>query len=151
VSYTPAFNSVFFIGTQKPASVVTDYTSDTWQQVTGIKSVGEIGDKVTEIKFETLDSPRPHKMKGTRDAGSFELTAGFLANDPGQVAMRAAAASNDSTPFNFRVALKDGSIRYFSGLVMSAEGVTGSDANAVQMEKYTISITGAPLIVLAAA
>lgn len=129
----------FYIGTQKAASVAADYASDSYAEVAEITNLGEFGDDFTEIKVETIGEARVRKLKGTADAGDVELECLYLASDPGQTAMRAAANTHSTVDYNFKVVLNDApvagtpSIFYFSGKVMSARTKLGGPNDPVKI------------------
>lgn len=138
-------------------SVSIDFTSDTtaltafkaistYSEVKSVQDIGDFGDEAEEIKFTSLGDARVRKVKGARDAGDFEVTVGRNPTDPGQVAMRAAAASNAA--FAIKVELTDAQIGgtgnntalYFRAMINSAQTSVGSVTNTT-LEKYKLSIT----------
>lgn len=119
MSVQTAAGAKFSIGTTASASVLSDYTADTYAEVGEIESMGEFGDQVSPVNFTALANRRVRKFKGTYDAGEMQLTVGFDGNDAGQTALNSALEDSSSDDYNFKVEFEDGDVFYFSGKVMS--------------------------------
>lgn len=137
----------FFIGTSK-----ADPLTDTWTEITDITDVGEFGDAAESVKLLTIDSGRAKKLKGTRDAGSFEITVARNMADAGQIAVRAAAATDYE--FNLKIEGPDrpndkaGSkptTQFLRGLVNDTTKF--GDANAILSQTFMFDLTLAPVTV----
>lgn len=126
-----------YLGTNKIASVVNDYTTDTFTEIKGLTSLGDFGDEFEVVSFNTIDDGRKHKVKGSADAGNWDFEIARDPTDAGQIALRAAAKSPEV--FNIKVVLVDGSIFYFSGAVTSAKMTFGE--NSVNKQKFQVGIT----------
>ena len=152
MSFSSTIKTKVFIGTPKPAAVLADYDADTFTPISGLTNIGEFGDESEEIKFTTIEDGRVHKVKGSADAGSFEVEVARDVTDAGQIALR--AASKASGVYNVKVVLDDapaggkGTTFYFRGNVMSAKNSFGS--NDVNKQKFNVSITSEVLEVAAA-
>lgn len=140
-----------FIGTSKP-----DALTDTWTEITGITDIGEFGDKAEQVKVLTIDSGRVRKLKGARDSGQFELTVERNMADPGQSAVRAAAATDYE--FNVKIEGPDrpndaaGSkptTQFLRGLV--EDTTKFGDANAILSQTFMFDLVAAPVTVPALA
>ena len=149
--------SKFSIGTSKAAAILTDYTSDTFKDIGELEDIGEFGDSAEEITFASISDARMRKAKGVRDAGTIEITVGRDPTDVGQVALRAALASD--APFNFKVELADkptagaspkNTVLYFRALVLGAKNVMGG-VNDITKQTFSLSITSEVLEVPASA
>jgi hypothetical protein len=85
--------------------VTSDFTSQTWVEIDGWETAGEIGDAAEQISTTLINRNRTIHQKGTRDGGVQEHTFAILPLDPGQIALRAA----QKTRFNyaFRIVYND--------------------------------------------
>lgn len=126
--------------------VEADFTGQTWLEVDGWETMGDIGDTAATITTALINRGRDVKQKGTKNAGSTEMRFAALAGvtpDAGQSAM--VAASKTKRNYGFRVVLADGTTEangtqlLFSGLVMSSRMIGGS-SNTVIMRAFPIEI-----------
>lgn len=138
----------FFIGSVAtvPSAGISAAISDTFVEVDGWETLGAFGDAAQVITTQLINRARDVKQKGTRNAGSMENRFAILlgeAPDAGQVAMRAAEATNNN--YNFKVEAPDApaggtpTTYYFIGMVASARN-EGGQANTVQMMAATVEI-----------
>lgn len=95
---------------------------------------GDIGRVYNVVNHNPISSRATVKMKGSYTSGSLALTIAIDREDAGQELARAALTSD--TPYAFKMALQDGSIIYFQGLVTSfpmnpggVDSVTGGTIN----------------------
>ena len=90
-----------------PVVTPTSFTTppQTWVEIKGLENLGSLGDTSEEITFDEIGVNRRQKLKGVRDAGTMEVTAGIDSDDPGQAAVLAA----DATPhdYAFRLVFND--------------------------------------------
>src|SRR5690606_31331365 len=91
------------------------FPSLTYVEVKGVGSLGEIGKNTNIVNYDTWGSDNISKGKGLTDAGTADAEMLRIPNDPGQIAMRAAAATKDN--YAFKIDLQDGTTRYFRALV----------------------------------
>lgn len=136
----------FYIGTQKAATLVTDYDGDTWTEVKGIKDLGEVADEAEAIKVLTIGDARQRTYKGARNGGELDVVCISDPSDAGQTAMKAAYKSVSQVPFNFKVVFPDvpvsgspvhGTELYFSGVVMSASRKIAGANDVLEMTYKT--------------
>lgn len=82
-----------------------DFTSQNWVEIHEIEGLGSVGDSATEISFDSIDSSRTRRLKGTRNAGSMDVVCGIDYADDGQIALLAA----EKTPhdYAFKLVLND--------------------------------------------
>lgn len=153
---TTVAKAKFFIGTttgavataaaSTDAAILTAYEADTYVEVKEVSDLGEFGDEAEEIKFSSISDARVRKLKGTRDAGTMEISVGRDAADPGQVAMR--VAKNDDYNRNYKIVLNDAPVGgtpttfFFRGLITKARTKTG-EANNVVIETFSVGINSA--------
>lgn len=109
-----------------------------WTEVADLTDIGDFGDEAEAITYEVIGDGRTRKLKGTRNAGTFDVTVARKAGDPGQDAMKIAEMAN--SPVSLKVVLEDGTEFMFAGLVMSAKRTLGG-ANDVIKVTYAIEIT----------
>lgn len=109
-----------------------------WTEVSDLTDIGDFGDEAEVVSYEVIGDGRTRKLKGTRNAGTFDVTVARKAGDPGQDAMRVAELAN--SPVSLKVELEDGTQFLFAGLVMSAKRTLGG-ANDVIKITYSIEIT----------
>lgn len=108
-----------------------DFTSQTFTQIKEVQSIGTIGDAANEVTFASLEDGRTRRFKGTRDAGTAELTCGLDAADAGQIALKAAEATSDN--YAFKVELPDGSSRLFAAMVGTAQEAVSEADNIITL------------------
>lgn len=141
--------SKFAVGTtaaideSSSAAAITDFQNDTFRNVAEVETIPEFGDTINPVTFTALADQRVRKFKGSRDAGSVDITAAFKATDQGQKDMRDALDATTQDDHNFRVTLNDGTsggsstVMYFRGKVMSRRvGAPGVD----EMVRVTFSV-----------
>jgi hypothetical protein len=88
----------------KPQSTDLDalgFEALTWLEVKNVGNFGETGSNTNIVNFDTLDTKVTRKSKGITDAGNPELQVARIPTDPGQVQMRAAAATRLNYAFKF--------------------------------------------------
>lgn len=91
----PAVNSV-----PDDADVdASDFASTVFTEVKGWQTMGAIGDAATLISEDIISQGRTLKAKGTRNAGSMQNNFIILPDDPGQIALIAAEATDYNYPF----------------------------------------------------
>ena len=132
-----ASGSKLFIGTTTAAENLSQYLTDSYEEVGEIEDLGEFGDSAEDVTFASLSDSRLRHLKGIRDAGTVAVIAGADASDLGQAAMVAAEAS--VLDFNFKIVLNDQltisgtpSEHYFRGKVMSKRLGVGTANNVVR-------------------
>lgn len=137
--------SKIYIGTSSATQA-----TDTYTVIGSVTDIGEFGDQAESVKYLTIDDARVRKLKGARDAGTFDLTVAREIADAGQIALRAAAALDGE--FNIKIEGPDkpnanvGSkptTQYLRGLI--SEKTKQGDANAVIMQTFTVDLTAAPV------
>jgi hypothetical protein len=133
--------SKIFIGgplnAESGAMDVTDFASQSWQEIGWAEAIGEFGDESSEITFDAIGEGRTQKLKGIRNAGTMAARFGISSDDLGQIALRAAEkVPND---YAFRVDFNDAPVggqpshRYFVAKIMSAREVLDTANNVVRL------------------
>jgi hypothetical protein len=117
-------------------------------EIDGWSSMGAVGDNAALITTALINRGRDVKQKGTANAGSMANVFAAIDDDPGQIALIAAAQASNRNNYAFRMVMNDTpatgtsptpSERLFVGLVMSAQEA-GGDANTIRNLNATIEI-----------
>ncbi len=126
--------------------VEADFTTQTWNEIKNLESIGTLGDTSTVSTFNALDRERTIKMKGTRDAGQMTVVCGVDTTDAGQNAIIAAEKTNHN--YAFKLVLNDApstgaspkpSERKFIALV-SSQAETYDGANDVRKMNVNLEV-----------
>lgn len=138
----------FYIGSALAAGLVdfteASFSAITWTEVDGWMTKGDLGDSAEEITTPLINRGRVVKQKGTFDAGTMENVFAWTPNDPGQLALIAAA--KDRLERAFKVEYSDTpAVRSSSFTVtIAAPGVVTWNAHGLAAgTKVTLSTTGA--------
>lgn len=133
-----------FIGGTAAADDLAEFEALTWTEIESVQSVGDFGDEAMAVEVELLRDARKRRMKGTVDAGVFDLLCARDPTDEGQTALKAAFAS--PLDHNFRVELNDVQVSggepttfYFRGAVLSQRNAFG-DNNTIIGTTFTVGI-----------
>lgn len=116
-----------YIGGALPDKAVdyaaADFASQTWVLVDGYASRPPLGDQSAEIATDLINRGRTVVQKGTRRSPAGEHRFASIANDPGQVALKAAADSNSNFAFKL---VKDDALPSRSSTVTIAIGAAAA-------------------------
>lgn len=93
------------------------YSALTFNLIGEVESIGEFGTEYNEVTFTALDNRRVRKFKGSYNPGTISVSVALAPGDAGQEAVHAALDVDEDVAFE--VETQDGTIRYFSGKVMS--------------------------------
>lgn len=115
---------------------------------TEIKSVGNLGDYGSPpniISYNTLDTEVTSKAKGVEDAGDLSIEVARIFDDPGQIAIRAAAATKfyRAVKVEYADAPSDdwtNTIMYAAGPVTGPQ-LLGGGTDDFLRESYTVAFT----------
>ena len=138
--YAVADSHIYIGGVLPPQAadfVAADYASQTWVEVDGWETMGDIGDTAELISTAVINRGRMTKQKGVRNGGSYEASFVRLGTDAGQLALKAAEAVASS--YAFKIVYSTGETEYFIALVMGAMR-NGGDANTVLKLSSTLEI-----------
>lgn len=114
-----------------------DFSSVTWTEITGLDTIGTFGDTSQSITQSIINEARDKTIKGTRNAGTLEISANIDYADAGQLA--AIAAEKSTQDFAFKVEFNDAptggtpSTRLFVGKVMSAAEALNQANNSMML------------------
>lgn len=105
--------------------VAADFTSQTWVEIGAVTNIGSLGDTSQEVTTTEIGIARDISIKGSRNAGTLQLTYNIDSSDAGQQALIAAEKKN--TNYAMRIVFPDapatgaspkGSQRLFIGMIM---------------------------------
>lgn len=125
------------LSTKATDFLASDFSSQTWVEIDGWKTMGAFGDAAEVISTALINRGRVLKQKGTANAGTMENVFAVIDGDAGQAAAKAASATNDS--YAFKLELSTGEVIYFIALVMTTNR-PGGDANTVHDIGLTLEI-----------
>lgn len=138
----------FYMGGVLPATLAdfteSSFASQTWVEVDGWMTKGDLGDSAEEIVTPLINRGRAVKQKGTFDAGTMENVFAWTPGDPGQLAL--IAASKDRLERAFKVEYSDTpAVRSSTFTVtIAAPGVVTWNAHGLTAgARVTLSTTGA--------
>lgn len=78
----------------QPADLTqTEYEALLWTEVKNVGSIGESGTQTNVVSYDELATEVTQKQKGISNAGDPTIEVARNPSDPGQIAMRAAAAT----------------------------------------------------------
>lgn len=153
-TYTSTGTKVF-IGTTVACDTLAEFQADTYVEVKQLAKIGDFGDEATEIDATTIEDARKRTIKGVRDAGTFELEVNYEEADPGQSAMRVAAATD--LDYNLKLVLNNKPTPtgtptevYLRVAVLSQRVIVG-EGNGVLKQQFKCAINEAPISKPAAA
>lgn len=149
MSFASASGSKFYIGSQTTDATdeQAEYEADSYLQIGEVETIGAFGDEAALVTFTSLADGRVRKRKGSKNAGSIQLSCAHDADDAGQNSM--VLAEGSQLPYNFKVELNDAdagetspSTFYFRGLVMS-KNLDGVTNDSIVMRNFTVEIDSA--------
>lgn len=121
-----------------------EYEGLEWLEITGIGSHGETGENTNVLTYDTWDTAVIQKAKGMTDAGSPEIELARIPDDPGQIALRAAAKTNFD--YAFKMVRNDpatiggtGTVLYNRGKVMGPRRPHGRNED-FDLEIFTLAL-----------
>ncbi|ASQ03665.1 MULTISPECIES: hypothetical protein [Sinorhizobium] len=117
----------------------------TFTEITSVGNLGDYGAAPNIINYNTLDTEVMSKAKGVEDAGELAIEVARIFDDPGQIAIRAAAA----TKFNYAIKVEyaDAPTPSWSNTIMYAAGpvsgpqLLGGGTDDFIRESYTVAFT----------
>ncbi|MGR3494083.1 hypothetical protein [Citreimonas sp.] len=116
---------------------IADFDAVTFTEIKEVESLGSFGDTAQEVAFDSIDSKRTRRLKGTRSAGTMEIVCGIDYADAGQLA--AIAAEKTDKNYAFKVVFNDAptggtpSERYFIAQVGAASEQLDSANNVMKL------------------
>jgi hypothetical protein len=99
--------------------VVADFSGQSWVEVDGWSQHGAIGDTAALISTSLINRGRDVKQKGTANAGSMANVFAVIDDDPGQIALIAAAAPANKNNYAFRILGNDAPVERSATVTIS--------------------------------
>jgi len=112
-------------------------------EITEIPAFGSVYNLITH---SPLGERRVVKRKGSVNDGTLTLSFAADAADTGQIAAKAAAATD--TEVSVAITYPDGEIDYFTGLIMSYQ-VNAGGVDSIKSDSIVLELTNAPVNVAA--
>jgi hypothetical protein len=146
-----AAGAKLYIGTTTGATVQSEFEGDSYTEIKEISNIGQFGAAANVLTFPVLGDDYVLKAKGTRNAGDPAVVVGRNPTDPGQLALRAAEATNNY--YNFKLDLADSqsptmtnTVVYFRALVTGKPTDVGGVEDFIT-DTFTLAIYPAPIYV----
>lgn len=141
----------FFISTTPANSDLDDHATlgfpgKTYIEVKKVGSIGEFGVSTNMVSYDTLGNDVVLKAKGMTNAGDPPIECAETADDPGQIAMRAAGASTNKNNYAFKILRADGQIEYLRGLVAGPVQPGGRNED-FRLLVFTLGLNQTPLTI----
>lgn len=136
----PAHAVMYKEDTAGRAAAVTALKALTYVEIGEVEDLGELGDEASTAEFTALADRRKRKVKGTFDAGTQQVTLGEDPDDAGQLALRAAVASDSN--FAVQIDYGDGTFDYYLVQVLSFRKQIGS-AESIRKASVSLAINSA--------
>ena len=122
-----------------------DFGALTFTEVKSVGNLGDYGSAPNIVNYDTLDTEVRSKAKGVEDAGELSIEVARIFDDPGQIAIRAAAL----TKFYYAVKVEyaDAPSEDWSNTIMYAAGpvtgpqLLGGGTDDFVRESYTVAFT----------
>lgn len=124
-----------------------DFEALTYVPIANVGNLGERGANTNIVSYDTWDTQTTLKGKGITNAGDPQLEVAQDLADPGQIAVRAAAAAR-SDNYAFKVTRQNGDVQYFRGLVTGPTEPGGRNEDFV-LNVFTLALNQIPLDVAA--
>ena len=119
----------------------------TYVDIANVGNLGERGKSTNIVSYDTWDTDTTLKGKGISNAGDPQLEVAMDLADPGQIALRAAAAAKADN-YAFKVTRQNGDTQYFRGLVTGPNEPGGRNEDFV-LNVFTLALNQIPIDVAA--
>lgn len=119
----------------------------TYVPIANVGNLGERGANTNIVSYDTWDTETTLKGKGITNAGDPQLEVAQDLADPGQIAVRAAAAAK-SDNYAFKVTRQNGDVQYMRGLVTGPSEPGGRNEDFV-LNVFTLALNQIPIDVAA--
>lgn len=102
-----------------------------WKEIGELDNIPEYGPETQTVSRTPLKTGVTDKQKGSTDYGSFTLEGAYAPGDVGQAALIVAAAPT-ATAVAIKVQMSDGTIEYYTALIMSYKRTPGASGDFVK-------------------
>ena len=121
------------------SDILEDFAADTYIEIAEAETISDFGDTATDVPFTAIGDARTRHLKGSTDGGVATITCADVPSDPGQAAVKAAAAATNQSEYNFKFEWKNGDVSYIRGPVMSFTRINGTGPNNVAKRSFGVS------------
>lgn len=147
-AFTNSGSTVGICVTPQNADVnATAFAALVYVDIANVGSLGERGANTNIINYDTWNKDTVLKGKGITNAGDPQLEVAQDLADPGQIAVRAAAAAK-SDNYAFKIVRANGDIQYLRGLVAGPTEPGGRNEDFV-VNVFTLALNQLPIDVAA--
>lgn len=115
----------------------------TYVEIANVGNLGERGASTNIVSYDTWASETTLKGKGITNAGDPQLEVAQDLEDPGQIALRAAAKAKADN-YAFKVTRQNGDAQYFRGLVTGPTEPGGRNEDFV-VNVFTLALNQVPI------
>ena len=137
----PVSGTRFFIGN---AGAVA--SPDAYVEVEDISNLGNISEQYSQIAVESIGDGDTYQVKGQRTFPNLDLTMNRNDSDPGQIALKAAAAATRGTLYNFKILEVEGGTAIWQGEVFGY-GPDYGGVSSLRTIKTSVSIRPSSLTI----
>lgn len=124
--------------------VLADFAGLSWFEIDGWQNMGAIGDSANLISTDLINRGRTVKQKGTKNAGSMQNNFAVLPDDPGQIALIAAANGNSNWPHKIVFDDEPPAVTKTATITIASPGVVTATAHGLEVgDKVIFTTTGA--------
>lgn len=121
----------------------SEFVALTYTDIANVGNLGERGANTNIVSYDTWNTETTLKGKGITNAGDPQLEVALDLADPGQLAVRVAAASK-SDNYAFKVTRQNGDIQYLRGLVTGPTEPGGRNEDFV-LNVFTLALNQLPI------
>ena len=120
-----------------------DFEALTYVPIANVGNLGERGANTNIVSYDTWNTDTTIKGKGITNGGDPQLEVAQDLTDPGQIAVRTAAASKSGN-YAFKVTRQNGDAQYFRGLVTGPTEPGGRNEDFV-LNVFTLALNQIPI------
>lgn len=148
MAFTNSGSTVSICITPQNANLTeTAFAALDYVEIANVGNLGERGASTNIVSYDTWNTNTTLKGKGITNAGDPQLEVAQDLSDPGQTAVRAAAAARADN-YAFKVERQNGDVQYFRGLVTGPTEPGGRNEDFV-LNVFTLALNQIPIDVAA--
>ena len=147
LAFTSAGSTLSICTTNAPPATfdAAGFAAQTYVEVKELTNIGVIGEVFALVTHEPVNSRETFKFKGNSNSGQLALQGARAPTDAGQAKL--ILAVQDDLPYSFKLSLKQGTVIYFQGQVMSYSTNVGS-VNQITSFDTNVEVSGKFITVL---
>lgn len=120
-----------------PGAIVA--SPDPWTEIKDISNLGDLSQQFAQISVNSIGDGDTYQLKGQRSVANFDITMNRNDSDPGQIALKAAAAATRGTLYNFKIEETDGGTAVWKGECFGY-GPSYGNESSVRTVKTSLSV-----------